>query len=31
MGLMLAVGYGLKIREIQQVAEYAWSKIRAKS
>jgi putative peptidoglycan lipid II flippase len=31
MGLMLAAGYGLKIREIQQMAEYAWDKIRARS
>jgi len=30
IGLMLAAGYGLKIREIQQAAEYAWDKIRVK-
>jgi putative peptidoglycan lipid II flippase len=31
IGSMLAAGYGLSIKEIQQAAEYAWDKIRAKS
>jgi putative peptidoglycan lipid II flippase len=31
LGLMLAAGYGLSIKEIQQAAEYAWDKIQRKS
>jgi putative peptidoglycan lipid II flippase len=30
VGLMLAVGYTLKIREINQAAEYVWGKLRIK-